>query len=73
MVRRVDRQGGVYHEPPYTEEELDDFERRFSNGIVSYIISTGPDPAPGGQTSAGSKAPPPPEAPHPAGERAKDR
>jgi hypothetical protein len=30
MVRRKTKFGGEYHEPPYTQEEIDDFYRRIS-------------------------------------------
>jgi hypothetical protein len=37
MVRKISDKGGVYHEPPYTEEEEADFYRRVGGGLVGIL------------------------------------
>jgi hypothetical protein len=37
MVRKVARNGGVWHEPPYTWEESRDFYRAMSGGPVTVV------------------------------------
>jgi len=34
MVRKVAEDGGVWHEPPYTEAEKEEFYWRISHGVV---------------------------------------
>jgi hypothetical protein len=36
MVRKTDDLGGHYHEPPYTDEEIEEFYRRIGNGPVAF-------------------------------------
>jgi hypothetical protein len=38
MVRKVSDNGGIYHEPPYTEAEEEDFYRR-TGSIVGVLKS----------------------------------
>jgi hypothetical protein len=55
MVKKYTKMGHPYNEPPYTEEELDDFDRRMSNAGPITIVYSGP---------AGDRyrtAPPPPK------------
>jgi hypothetical protein len=35
MVRKTDDLGGHYHEPPYTDKEIDDFYKRIGNGPIA--------------------------------------
>ena len=37
MVRKVAEDGGVWHEPPYTEEEEEEFYRRFGQGVIQVM------------------------------------
>ena len=37
MVKKVTKDGTVYHSPPYTLEEQADLLRRANGGVVSYI------------------------------------
>ena len=37
MVRKVAENGAVYHEPPYTWEEEQDFYRRIAGGPVRVL------------------------------------
>jgi hypothetical protein len=36
MVRRITKAGFVYHEPPYTQAENDEFYRRYDSGPVAF-------------------------------------
>jgi hypothetical protein len=36
MVRKISDNGGIYHEPPYTEEEAESY-RRVGGGPVSIL------------------------------------
>ena len=54
MVRKVTPEGHVYHEPPYTKEEQDDFYRRVGSGPVTIVHGT---------RSPRSPVPKPPEPP----------
>lgn len=57
MVRKISDKGGVYHEPPYTEEEELELYRRMDAGPFARIIpapASTPQPRP-------QKAPPPQE------------
>jgi hypothetical protein len=67
MVRKVSKFGGIYHEPPYTEEEERDFYRRFGRRVVAFIRDA---PAP---AKARSEQAPPREARRPAPKRGTDR
>ena len=40
MVRKTDDLGGHYHEPPYTDEEIDKFYRRTGNGPIAWTRAT---------------------------------
>ena len=40
MVRKKDDLGGHYREPPYTDEEIDDFYRRTGNGPIAWTRPT---------------------------------
>jgi hypothetical protein len=42
MVRKYTKAGNPYNEPPYTEEELDDFDQRMSNVSSITIVYSGP-------------------------------
>jgi hypothetical protein len=45
MVRKVDKKtGAVWHEPPYSKNEEDDFYRRMGGGPITIVH--GPRPAP---------------------------
>ena len=47
MVRRVSKQGGVWHEPPYTEEEEAAFYRAaVGEGPFTFLHSGGEQPSP---------------------------
>jgi hypothetical protein len=37
MVRRMDKLGGFYHEPPYTKEEEMEFYRRIGGGPKTVV------------------------------------
>jgi hypothetical protein len=39
MVTKISDNGGVYHEPPYTEEEEAGFYRRMGGWPVIFFIS----------------------------------
>jgi len=67
MVRRKTKFGGEYHEPPYTQEEIDDFYRRISGGPVAFtrpgpsrpadpVRPPGKDPTPKRQSLRRGKA-----------------
>ena len=43
MVRKISDQGGVYHEPPYTEAEQMEMYRRM-NGVVAFTRPGPKDP-----------------------------
>ena len=62
MVRRTDKKGGSWHEPPYTQEEIDDLYRRMGEGPVAFTRpSSGEQPqphAPGAPPSAAKHTPP---------------
>jgi hypothetical protein len=59
MVRRVSKQGGIWHEPPYTEEESFELYRAMSyQGGGATILH-------GSLTSPTSMPPSPPKAPLP--------
>jgi hypothetical protein len=65
MVRVVCEDGSVFHEPPYTEEEEAELERRINN-VVGIAIAPRPaaprSTAPqSGPAAAGTAPPPPPE------------
>jgi len=36
MVRKRDKLGGYYHEPPYTEAETEDLHARWDEGPVAF-------------------------------------
>ena len=36
MVRRTDKKGGSWLEPPYTDEEIDKFYKRTGNGPIAW-------------------------------------
>ena len=44
MVRKTDDLGGYYHEPPYTEEEIEEFYRRIGNGPIAWTRPDGKKP-----------------------------
>ena len=66
MVRKTDALGGHYHEPPYTDEEIEDFYRRVGNGPIAWTRPAGEKPpqplgrhrrAPGAPPSAAKHTP----------------
>jgi hypothetical protein len=62
MVRRKTKAGSYYNEPPYTQEEIDDFYRRISGGPVAFTRAGPSRPAdpvrpPGEQPAATRKRP----------------
>lgn len=36
MVKKYDIHGALYHEPPYTEEEILESAHRFNGGVVAF-------------------------------------
>lgn len=37
MIKRISDKGGIYHEPPYTEEEIADMYRRYTRGPMTIV------------------------------------
>lgn len=37
MVKRISDKGGIYHEPPYTEDEIADMYRRYTHGPMTIV------------------------------------
>ncbi len=46
MVLRKDKKGGSWHEPPYTQEEMDEFYRRVGGGPVAFTRPSDGHPHP---------------------------
>jgi hypothetical protein len=59
---RVTTKWGAYHEPPYTDEEIEDFYRRTAN-IVGFTRPGGSRRTTGSSTAAQPEEPPSGEGP----------
>jgi hypothetical protein len=46
MVRKRDKKGGFYYEPPYTPEEEAEFYRRIGGGPVAFTRPSSTDAQP---------------------------
>jgi hypothetical protein len=46
MVRKISENGGIYEEPPYTEEEEDEFYRRQAAGPFKVAHPSSPPSQP---------------------------
>lgn len=68
MIRKVNDQGFVYHEPPYTPDEEADFYRRVGKGPLAFTRPGFADPK-DRQAEQGLQR----EEPRPAEEPASDR